>query len=232
MQKEEMQENKQIIIWPVYLDAAKARTGRLAPLECSVKTPKVSEIFRAAEKLGLNPEIVKDKAHPAAWTDQSRHGRRGQQGPEDRDHPEDRHRDHQAAWRQTIIYSHSGIFFEPQACQITPVQMAIEVLSLKFATTVTFVFSGTVKFWRDMAFELHIMPPGIHVIGRFPAFGGDVEAAPARGRAVEKLAGQSSGVSLDVDARVVDPVDADVDGLRIVRIVVHHGQGEDNVSCR
>ncbi len=51
---------------------AKARNqGRLAPLECSVKAPKVSEIFRAAEKLGLNPEIVKDKAHPATWTDKS-----------------------------------------------------------------------------------------------------------------------------------------------------------------
>jgi signal recognition particle subunit SRP19 len=72
MQKEEMRENKQIIIWPVYLDAAKARNeGRLAPVECSVKTPKVSEIFRAAEKMGLHPEIVKDKAHPAAWADRS-----------------------------------------------------------------------------------------------------------------------------------------------------------------
>ncbi|MGA9140196.1 MAG: signal recognition particle subunit SRP19/SEC65 family protein [Methanocella sp.] len=72
MQKEEMRENKQIIIWPVYIDAGKARSeGRLAPEGCSVKAPKVSEIFRAAEKLGLNPEIVKDKAHPATWADKS-----------------------------------------------------------------------------------------------------------------------------------------------------------------
>ncbi|OPY25404.1 MAG: Signal recognition particle 19 kDa protein [Methanocella sp. PtaU1.Bin125] len=72
MQKEEMQEKKQIVIWPVYLDAGKARNeGRLAPAECSVKAPKASEIYRAAEKLGLHPELVKDKAHPAAWTDRS-----------------------------------------------------------------------------------------------------------------------------------------------------------------
>lgn len=72
MQKEEMREKKQIIIWPVYLDAARTRKdGRLAPEECSVKAPKVSEIFRAAGNLGLHPEIVKDKAHPATWTDKS-----------------------------------------------------------------------------------------------------------------------------------------------------------------
>jgi signal recognition particle subunit SRP19 len=72
MQKEEMREKKQIILWPVYFDAGKARNeGRLAPVECAVKAPKVSEIFRAAEKLGLHPELVKDKAHPATWTDKS-----------------------------------------------------------------------------------------------------------------------------------------------------------------
>ncbi|HEY3274173.1 MAG TPA: signal recognition particle subunit SRP19/SEC65 family protein [Methanocella sp.] len=72
MQKEEMQEKKQIIVWPVYLDATRARNeGRLVPAECAVRTPKVSEIHRAAEKLGLHPEIVKDRAHPATWTDKS-----------------------------------------------------------------------------------------------------------------------------------------------------------------
>lgn len=72
MQKEEMQEKKRIIIWPVYLDAARARSdGRLVPEASAVRTPKVSEIHRAAEKLGLHPEIVKDKAHPSTWTDRS-----------------------------------------------------------------------------------------------------------------------------------------------------------------
>jgi|AGTN01.3.fsa_nt_gi Signal recognition particle 19 kDa protein len=72
MQKEEMKEKKQIVIWPVYLDAARARNdGRLVSEECAVRAPKVSEIHRAAEKLGLHPEIVKDRAHPATWTDKS-----------------------------------------------------------------------------------------------------------------------------------------------------------------
>jgi signal recognition particle subunit SRP19 len=72
MQKEEMQQKKQIIIWPVYLDATRARNeGRLVPAQCAVKAPKVSEIYRAAEKMGLHPEIVKDRAHPATWTDKS-----------------------------------------------------------------------------------------------------------------------------------------------------------------
>jgi signal recognition particle subunit SRP19 len=72
MQKEDMRENKQIIIWPVYLDAARARNeGRQVAAECAVKAPKVSEIHRAADKLGLHPEIVKDRAHPATWTDKS-----------------------------------------------------------------------------------------------------------------------------------------------------------------
>ena len=72
MQKEEMQQKKQIIVWPVYLDAARARNeGRLVPAECAVRAPKVSEIHRAAEKMGLHPEIVKDRAHPATWTDKS-----------------------------------------------------------------------------------------------------------------------------------------------------------------
>ncbi len=72
MQKEEMREKKQIIIWPVYLDAARARKeGRLVAAEYAVRAPKVAEIQRAAEKLGLHPEIVKDRAHPATWTDRS-----------------------------------------------------------------------------------------------------------------------------------------------------------------
>jgi signal recognition particle subunit SRP19 len=72
MQKEEMQQKKQIVVWPVYLDATRARNeGRLVPAQCAVKAPKVSEIYRAAEKMGLHPEIVKDRAHPATWTDKS-----------------------------------------------------------------------------------------------------------------------------------------------------------------
>ncbi len=72
MQRDEMKEKKQIVVWPVYLDAARARNeGRLVPAANAVKAPKVYEIVRAAEKLGLHPEAVKDKAHPATWSDRS-----------------------------------------------------------------------------------------------------------------------------------------------------------------
>ena len=65
MQKEDMQEAKRIIVWPVYLDFYRTRKeGRLTKKEHSIKSPKVSEIKRAAEKLELHPEIVNDKAHP------------------------------------------------------------------------------------------------------------------------------------------------------------------------
>jgi signal recognition particle subunit SRP19 len=72
MQRDEMKEKKQIVVWPVYFDASRARNGgRLVPAASAVKAPRVSEIARAAEKLGLHPETVKDKAHPATWTDKS-----------------------------------------------------------------------------------------------------------------------------------------------------------------
>ena len=72
MQREEMKEKKQIVVWPVYFDAGRARSdGRQVPAASAVRAPKVSEIHRAAEKLGLHPETVKDRAHPATWTDRS-----------------------------------------------------------------------------------------------------------------------------------------------------------------
>ena len=72
MQKEEMQQKGQIVIWPLYLDAGRKRSeGRLVPLQFAVRAPRASEVQRAAEKLGLHPELVPDKAHPANWADKS-----------------------------------------------------------------------------------------------------------------------------------------------------------------
>lgn len=72
MQKIEMQKKNRIVIWPVYLDLGRTREqGRLVPVDVAVKSPKVSEIVRAAERLGLNPEVEHDKAHPSAWWDKS-----------------------------------------------------------------------------------------------------------------------------------------------------------------
>lgn len=72
MQKEEMREKKRIIIWPLYLDLnLKREQGRQAPIACSVRAPKASEISRAAEKLGLHPELEADKKHPSRWYEAS-----------------------------------------------------------------------------------------------------------------------------------------------------------------
>lgn len=72
MQREEMQSNKRIFVWPVYLDLNHTRKeGRLTKKEHSVKAPKVSEIKRAAENLGLHPEVEADRAHPARPFDRS-----------------------------------------------------------------------------------------------------------------------------------------------------------------
>lgn len=70
MQKEQMQQSKRIVIWPIYLDSGHTRKeGRLTRREYSVKSPKVSEIKHAAEILGLHPEIEAGKAHPSTWWD-------------------------------------------------------------------------------------------------------------------------------------------------------------------
>lgn len=63
-----MQENKRIIIWPTYLDLSRSRKeGRLASKASAVRTPRILEIQRAAEKLGLHPEVVSDNSHPSMW---------------------------------------------------------------------------------------------------------------------------------------------------------------------
>ncbi|MCD1296160.1 signal recognition particle [Methanocella sp. CWC-04] len=63
-----MKQNKKIIIWPIYLDLSRTRNeGRLTPKEFSVKSPKASEIVKAADNLGLHPEIYQNKVHPSIW---------------------------------------------------------------------------------------------------------------------------------------------------------------------
>ena len=70
MQKELMQRKKRIFVWPIYLDLNHTRKdGRLTKKEHSVKAPKVSEIKRAADNLGLHAEIELNKAHPTTWWD-------------------------------------------------------------------------------------------------------------------------------------------------------------------
>lgn len=59
---------KRTIIWPAYLDSEKTRKeGRKIPKKFTVRSPKLGEISRAAGKLGLNPEVEKDKSYPKSW---------------------------------------------------------------------------------------------------------------------------------------------------------------------
>jgi signal recognition particle subunit SRP19 len=63
----EMRKQDKIFLWPVYFDANKTRTdGRRVPKKLAVSAPKLEELQRAAKKLGLQPEVVPDAAHPSS----------------------------------------------------------------------------------------------------------------------------------------------------------------------
>lgn len=56
------------IIWPDNIDIKKTvKEGRKIPKRYAVNTPKLREISRAATKLGLNPQVEKDKSYPKSW---------------------------------------------------------------------------------------------------------------------------------------------------------------------
>lgn len=55
-------------IWPANIDSKKtAKEGRKIPLKNAASSPKIREISRAATKLGLNPQVEKDKSYPKSW---------------------------------------------------------------------------------------------------------------------------------------------------------------------
>ena len=58
----------QVIVWPAYFDASKTRReGRRLPRRLCVASPKLEEIVRAAEFLGLNPKPNFEARYPRAW---------------------------------------------------------------------------------------------------------------------------------------------------------------------
>ena len=60
------------IIWPVYIDLKKTKhEGRRVSLEHAVSTPKLREVSRATAKLGLNPEVEKNKSYSRSWWEAS-----------------------------------------------------------------------------------------------------------------------------------------------------------------
>jgi signal recognition particle subunit SRP19 len=57
-----------IIIWPANIDSQKSRSdGRKISEKDAVPSPTLEEIEEAAERLGLNPVVEKDKAYPKEW---------------------------------------------------------------------------------------------------------------------------------------------------------------------
>jgi signal recognition particle subunit SRP19 len=60
-----MRKQDKIIIWPAYFDQTKTRkNGRRVPKNLAVQSPKILEIQEAAQKLGLEFEVVADKGYP------------------------------------------------------------------------------------------------------------------------------------------------------------------------
>ena len=59
-----MRKQDKAIIWPTYFDATKTRMqGRRVPKNLAVPSPKVLEIKEAAEKLGLEYELVAEAGY-------------------------------------------------------------------------------------------------------------------------------------------------------------------------
>jgi len=60
-----MRKQDKIIIWPAYFDSTKTRSdGRRIPKSLAVPSPKILEVKEAAEKLGLDYELVLDAGYP------------------------------------------------------------------------------------------------------------------------------------------------------------------------
>jgi signal recognition particle subunit SRP19 len=59
---------REISIWSVYLDRHKSREeGRKISLKEALEAPTLAEIEKAAERLGLEPKVEKEKAYPREW---------------------------------------------------------------------------------------------------------------------------------------------------------------------
>jgi len=65
MEEADMRKQDKVIIWPAYFDSTKTRNdGRRIPKSLAVPSPKILEIKEAAEKLGLECELVADVGYP------------------------------------------------------------------------------------------------------------------------------------------------------------------------
>jgi len=54
-----------VVLWPLYFDSTKSRVeGRRVPKVVSVPSPRLDEVRKAVEQLGVRYEIVSDASHP------------------------------------------------------------------------------------------------------------------------------------------------------------------------
>jgi signal recognition particle subunit SRP19 len=60
-----MKKKDRIVVWPVYFDLNKTRLqGRRVTRRLAVASPRLEEVKRAAEGIGLRAEIVLDAKYP------------------------------------------------------------------------------------------------------------------------------------------------------------------------
>jgi len=58
---------KRVVVWATYIDSSQTRSqGRRLSREKAVWRPRLEEIVRAAEELGLDP-VVEDSPYPRRW---------------------------------------------------------------------------------------------------------------------------------------------------------------------
>ncbi len=61
-----MRKQKKIVVWPVYFDSSKTRSGgRKVAKSVAVPNPNLTELQEAAENLRLEPEMKANVSHPA-----------------------------------------------------------------------------------------------------------------------------------------------------------------------
>jgi len=62
-----MVDREKYIIWPVYFDRNVSRKkGRRVSKGMAVAHPNIDSIYKAAQKLGLNPQL-EQKSYPSRW---------------------------------------------------------------------------------------------------------------------------------------------------------------------
>jgi signal recognition particle subunit SRP19 len=62
-----MRKQNKIFLWPIYFDENTSRNGgRRVSKKLAVSAPKMDELQRAAKRLGMQPQLVSDAAHPSS----------------------------------------------------------------------------------------------------------------------------------------------------------------------